>query len=79
MAEMFWPGGESPVTPAPSAQFEDGLWTLSGEEGASLGYRVDEGPWRLYSEPFPAAGDAAIETRAVRYGWEASDIVQARQ
>jgi hypothetical protein len=81
IAEM-WPGGEQPITAEPIIEVLGNEATprvrISGRTpGSSLGYRVDGGDWRLYTEPFPAAPGARIEARAVRYGWAASPSVRA--
>ena len=44
----------------------------------SAGPKFDGGPWRLYTGPVEAAAGAAVEARAVRYGWAASGEVSAR-
>ena len=41
-----------------------------------LHYRIDGGAWRLYTSPVLVRPGSAIEARAVRYGWEASDVVE---
>ena len=43
------------------------------EEGASLGYRLDEGPWQLYTGPVHVPEGRAIAAKAVRYGWQESE------
>jgi hypothetical protein len=82
LAELFWPGGFEPVTPPPSTQVKK---TSAGrvrvalacsESGASLGYRVDGGPWHLYSEPLELPSGGTLTAKAVRYGWKESDEVQ---
>lgn len=78
LRERFWPGGEQPVTAAPEIAIEDGQTTLrSVTRGASLGYRVDGGAWRLYREPFAVEAGARIEAKAVRYGWAESGSAAA--
>jgi hypothetical protein len=76
LRERFWPGGVQPETAAPEIAIERGKASLRcGTEGASLEYRIDGGPWRLYVEPFEAPAPARIEARAVRYGWAQSETV----
>jgi len=83
LAERFWPGRSEPITPPPSAQVEragPGRVRVSiacGEPGASLGYRVDGGRWRLYQEPFELPEGGGLTAKAVRYGWRESDEIQA--
>jgi hypothetical protein len=46
---------------------------LSAPNNASVGYRINGGRWRLYTEPLtPVQG--TIEARAVRYGWQESAV-----
>jgi hypothetical protein len=75
LRERFWPGGEQPLTAAPAIRVAKGQVTLECETpGASLGYRIEDGAWRLYTRPFTAAG-STIEAKAVRYGWQESEPV----
>jgi arylsulfatase A-like enzyme len=77
MRAGFWPDGKQPVTAAPRGELLDGRLYLAGTtSGASLGYRVDGGAWRLYTSPVPVRPGSVIEARAVRYGWEESDVVE---
>jgi hypothetical protein len=43
--------------------------------GHSLDYRIDDGRWQLYFGPVSVNKNIVIEARAVRYGWEESEIV----
>ena len=79
MALQFWPNGEQPVTSAPDIRFGEGLVTLGCDtEGASIGYRVDSGGWRVYSAPFEVLPGSEIRAKSVRYGWQESEEVAAR-
>ena len=75
MAELFWPGGEQPLTKP--VQFEataEGRVVLrSVSEGASIDYRIGEGEWQLYHRPIAVPLGQELEARAVRYGWEQSE------
>ena len=75
MVASFWPGGEQPVTPAPSLEVDSGRVVIRATEpGASLGYRLDDGAWKLYDGAFVApAGTGAVHAKAVRYGWQESE------
>jgi len=82
MIEQMWPGGEQPVTGAPrveilGAQDAPRVRIQEATPGSSIGYRVDDGHWQLYTQAFPAAPGARIEARAVRYGWAESPVVRA--
>jgi arylsulfatase A-like enzyme len=77
LRERFWPGGVQPRTAAPEIQFARGRASVRcATDGASLAYRIDGGPWRLYVEPFAVAPGATVEARAVRYGWAESDAAE---
>lgn len=78
LAERFWPGGTEPVTEAPRFRSEDGRLVLSSPtRGASIGYRLDDGPWQLYVAALarPAPG-TRLEAKAVRYGFAESRVVR---
>jgi N-sulfoglucosamine sulfohydrolase len=76
MVARFEPDGERQVTPVP-------LVTVKGETleiepaawGQSVKYRIDGGSWRIYNYPFDLKSGSEAEIRAVRYGWEESEIV----
>jgi arylsulfatase A-like enzyme len=77
LKDSFYLGGERPQTPPPGAHLVDGAVMVEpAGPGTSIGYRVDDGDWSLYSGPIEINGDNKIEVRAVRYGWKASDIVE---
>jgi hypothetical protein len=80
LAERFWPGGEQPVTAPPVLQLASAaegarVSLASATPGASLGFRVDGGAWKLYTAPFLAAHGREVEAKAVRYGWRESETV----
>lgn len=82
MALRFWPDGQQPVTPVPVIRpAKNGAVIIDpGEPGASIGYRFDNGPWRVYapgSELMVAAG-ALLGAKSVRYGWQESPEVTFR-
>lgn len=86
LIERFWPGGVQPVTVAPTFEVEAGgtgarrLRLRSASHGASIGYRrngagsVSE--WDLFTEPFEVLPGDRIETKAIRYGYAESDVVE---
>jgi len=76
IAEM-WPGGEQPLTGEPIIEILGGkaaprVRVSATTPGSSLGYRLDGGDWRLYTEAFPTPPGTRIEAKAVRYGWAES-------
>lgn len=79
MVARFEPRGERQVTPAPTLSVRESLLVITpAASGHSLEYRVDDGEWRLYTGPFTVESNKIIEARAVRYGWEESDIVSSQ-
>ena len=75
MVESFTQDGERRVTQQPLVSVAAGKLTLKPVGvGSSLGYRLDGGPWRLYTSPVDIKGARQVEVRSVRYGWEASKI-----
>lgn len=81
MIKAAWGAESQPQTAAPAIvarPVAQGLLiTLSSNtEGASIGYRLDRGSgWRLYTVPFTASHGTHIETKAIRYGYEESELV----
>ena len=76
MVAGFEPDGERQVTPAPTLSVRDGLLVITpAAAGHSLEYRVDDGDWQLYTGTVSVESHKEIEARAVRYGWEESEIV----
>jgi arylsulfatase A-like enzyme len=78
LVARFQPRGEPEVTPAPTLAVEGRRVSIrSDTEGASLGYRIGAGRWRLYTGAFDAPPGSRVRARAVRYGWGESDVVRA--
>ncbi len=77
MVERFNPGGEQPQTPAPIISVREGrVWMENREAHASIGYRIDGGDWQVYTRPVVLKPGQGIEAKAVRYGWEESEVVK---
>ncbi|MEM6768813.1 MAG: sulfatase, partial [Bacteroidota bacterium] len=76
MVAQFQANGETPVTPAPELSIVKGQLDVAGIEGASIGYKIEDGPWQLYTSPIPYSLDGKITVKAVRYGWEESEEVE---
>jgi len=69
MAADFWPGGRQPVTPAPAIHpSDDGQIVLSAPDGASIEYRINEGPWSIYRASIQLPAGDQLTSRATRYG-----------
>ena len=74
MAEAMWPGGRQPVTEEPRFRLKDGRVEISSQtEGASIQYRIDDGPWILYAVPVQVPEGSGLRAQAVRYGYETSE------
>ena len=76
MVAGFESNGARGVTPAPALSVSDGVLVITpaGAEH-SLEYRIDGGFWQLYNGPFGVEINGEVDARAVRYGWEESEIV----
>ena len=75
MVARLVPDGKRKVTPAPEFILKDGVLEVAAVWGHSVKYRVNDGPWRIYSYPLAMRNIKKIEAMAVRYGWEESEIV----
>lgn len=76
MVAAFEPGGRRQVTPAPTLVVASGALVIQPvANGHSLEYRIDGGDWQLYTGPVSIDKNSEIDARAVRYGWEESEIV----
>ena len=75
------PDGSQPVTPAPRVSLHEGQLLVQGESPHySLSWRVDGGPWKLYTGGLVVDESAGVkasqyEVIAERYGWKESSIV----
>lgn len=84
MAERMWPELKQPKTDTPVAtrvEASDGpaIALVCATPGASIGYRFsDDSPdrWRLYVGPVRPRTGAAIEVKAVRYGYAESAVAE---
>lgn len=77
LIELFWPGGRQPATAAPTLQLTasgtDRLLTLAcPTAGASLGYRIGTGPWKVYTQPVRVPRTGPITAQAHRIGYKPS-------
>ncbi len=77
MVKEFYPDGKRKITPAPEIRVADKqISIVCPEESASIGYRIGDGPWQLYTKQFKIPDHAVITAKAVRYGWEESKEVR---
>ncbi|MFK7977547.1 MAG: sulfatase [Halioglobus sp.] len=76
MIARIMPEGERLTTPPPTATVRDQKVSLQGASPHySLSYRVDGGPWKLYTDPVLLERSANIEAKAERYGWKESNTI----
>lgn len=79
MVARFQPDGTQLVTPAPAARVEDAQLIVTPQApDHSVEYRLGDARWRLYTGPVSVLAVPKVEVRAVRYGWQASKIVDVR-
>lgn len=78
MAEGFWPNGEQPVTQPPTISINKaGMANIvPAAADDSIGYRINGGTWKLYSQPVLVPKNAILEAKSVRYGWAESSLVK---
>lgn len=74
LRDSFLAGGEVPVTPSPVVKRKATRLSAQATNGASIGYRVGDGRWRLYTGPIEVP-DQPVSFKAVRYGWRESSPV----
>jgi N-sulfoglucosamine sulfohydrolase len=76
MAESFWPGGQQPTTASPTFNLDDvgNVVMTSNTNGASIGYRLNEASWLLYTHPILLESGEKLQAKAVRYGWAISEV-----
>lgn len=73
MIAAQWPNKVQPETAAPTfTQTDKGLLLTSETEGASIGWRIGEGAWQLYTAPIPS--QTGLEAKAIRYGYKESAV-----
>lgn len=73
----FQPSGTIPLTETPELEFYDGRMRISSDtNGASIAYRTEGTRWQLYNQPIVIRSGTVVQAKAIRYGWEESDIVE---
>ncbi len=92
MVEGMWPGLKQPVTAAPGVNLKRKshgaarVTLADATPGASIGYRIeksakesDDGKdkqWSLYTGPFTLAAGETLSTKAIRYGYQESQVTR---
>lgn len=70
--------GETHITKTPVIEVNSvtgKIHIASRTEGASIGYRFDNGPWQIYVGALTVPADVkSLEAKAVRYGWNESEV-----
>ncbi|MAI26116.1 MAG: sulfatase [Spirochaeta sp.] len=80
MAESMWPAGRQPVTQEPRFNPKEGRVEISSPtEGASIQYRIDGGPWTMYTAPVRVPEGSELQAQAVRYGYESRESRLSRE
>ena len=80
MVGQMWPGLVQPTTSQPQAEQEPNeegfirVTLSSATEGASIGYRIDDGAWQLYTRPVSVGTDQTLQAKAIRYGYKESAV-----
>ena len=75
MVARFTHDGEQKKTLSPRVEFVDCQLNITAvDQGSSLSYRFDNEKWRLFTKPIAACDAKKVEIRAVRYGWQPSEV-----
>ena len=79
MVKKFYPNGKHQITPKPEITTNNNTIVIScSENAASIGYKIGEGPWLLYTNPINISTNARVTAKAIRYGWEESEEVKLK-
>lgn len=79
MIEVFYPDGVRPRTLPPVVSVPGNKLVVEpSTAGSSIGYRINAGDWLLYKEPVRISEADTAEVKAVRYGWQASEVVELK-
>ena len=73
MAKIFWPNGIQPLTKPPTLSQKEGTAVATNNtKSASIGYKIENGPWKLYLGPTQIGSGKTATFKAVKYGWAES-------
>ena len=50
----------------------------NSNKGASLGYKINNGRWQVYNQPFAVNNGSMVTAKAVRYGWQESQTINIK-
>lgn len=74
MVNRFRPNGTAEQTPIPIISEAEGIIKISAPHNASIGYQIDDSKWQVYTQPFQIIEGQSVRAKAVRYGWEESEV-----
>jgi len=77
MAQQFWPEALQPQTQKPIMDYNKKTSQLTlhaATTGASIGYRKNEGTWKVYHQPVSIEPHDSVAIKSVRYGWKESEL-----
>ncbi len=74
MVKRFIPKGDKEQTPKPTIKMEGKYIRIDATQNASIGYQIDDGKWSLYTQPFKIPVGQSVKAKAIRYGWEESEV-----
>ncbi|MBB6462361.1 sulfatase-like hydrolase/transferase [Flammeovirga kamogawensis] len=76
MITSMWPNNQQPVTNKVKTSIHANLLTLTcSTQGASIGYQINGGKWKLYTTPIAINKASKIEVKAIRIGYKESEVV----
>jgi len=78
MAQQFWPEALQPQTQKPIMDYNKKTSQLTlhaATTGASIGYRKNEGTWKVYHQPVSIEPHDSVAIKSVRYGWKESELL----
>ncbi|ANQ52706.2 sulfatase [Flammeovirga sp. MY04] len=75
MIEKMWPNNQQPTTSKVIGAVHKGELKLScTTKGASIGYQINEGKWKVYHQPIVLKEGDKVSTKAIRIGYKESEI-----
>lgn len=75
MIQKMWPNNLQPQTAKVHIKTKGKKVTLSCDtKGASIGYQLNGGSWKVYTTPFIIEEEMIITTKAIRIGYKESEV-----
>jgi hypothetical protein len=75
----FWPNQNQPLTKKPKIQIKGNKIIINNDASnplASIGYKINDRAWKVYSDAIDLKGVRQIVTKSVKYGWKESEEVK---